>query len=267
MIRRSMPILARTSPQRHQPAEQGPDHLQPHAAGVATGCRRAATNAFLASWLLTLAGGVTGGQANDASHVARSPSGHGAVLPAELQTTEVRSAFGMVAAGSPEAARAGALMLEQGGNAVDAAVAAAFAIGVVNPLDAGLGGQAYALIHLNDGRDVAIDGSAPVPLRVIPDELKVLTESGFPYGYKFVCTPGTPAALAYALQRYGTKSLAQVLAPAIELADFGYIMMPHIEHIVAKYAGIMAENEVVASYLLKDGLTPWPAGRLCSPRR
>jgi gamma-glutamyltranspeptidase/glutathione hydrolase len=187
-------------------------------------------------------------------------------LPAELQTSEVTSAGGMVAAGSPEAARAGALMLQRGGNAVDAAVAAAFAMGVVNPLDAGLGGQAYVLIHLSGGRDVAIDGSAPLPLRFVPDELKILQESGFPYGYKFACTPSTPAALAYTLQRYGTMSLAQVLAPAIELADFGHVMMPHIELIVAKYAGIFREDETMANILLKDGRDPWPPGHVyCQP--
>jgi gamma-glutamyltranspeptidase/glutathione hydrolase len=266
MIRCSMPVLARTPPQTHQPAAQGPDRLARDARAVVTTFRRAATNAFLASCLLTLAAGLTGGQANDAWRVAGSPNRPEAVLPAELHTIEVRSALGMVAAGSPEAARAGARMLEQGGNAVDAAVAAAFAIGVVNPLDAGLGGQAYVLVHLSDGRDIAIDGSSPVPLRVVPDELKVLKETGFPYGYKFACTPATPAALAYALQRYGTMSLAQVLAPAIELADYGHVLMPHIELIVAKYAEIYRENEFLANLLLKDGLEPWPAEHVyCQP--
>jgi hypothetical protein len=160
--------------------------------------------------------------APDVRAVVPSPVASGVDLPPQLQTGEMRSFYGMVAAGVPEAARAGALMLEQGGNAVDAAVAAAFATGVVDPLNAGLGGQCYLLIHLQNGTDVAIDGSAPAPLRVLPEEIRPLKESGFLWGYKLAATPATPAALAYALKRFGTMNLAQVLAPASsQNMDFG----------------------------------------------
>jgi gamma-glutamyltranspeptidase/glutathione hydrolase len=261
-----MPILARTPPPTHQPPNQEPNHLKRHPRGFVTRFHRTATNALIASCLLAFATGVTGGQANDASRVARSPSGPEAALPEELQTIEVRSASGMVAAGSPEAARAGALMLERGGNAVDAAVAAAFAVGVVNPLDAGLGGQAYVLIHLRDGRNIAIDGSSPLPLRMVPEDIKPLKESGFLYGYKLAATPATPAALARALEQYGTMSLAQVLAPAIELADFGHVVMPHVQGVINGYAGAIRESEFLARTFLKDGLKPWPPGHVyCQP--
>lgn len=172
----------------------------------------------------------------------------------------------MVAAGLPEAAGAGARMLEQGGNAVDAAVAAAFAAGVVDPLNAGLGGQCYVLIHLRDGRDVAVDGSAPVPLRVVPDEIRPLKESGFLWGYKLVATPATPATLAYTLKRYGTMSLEQVLAPAIELAEFGYRTRPSILSVIDHYADRIRENEFLARTLLEDGLVPFPIDHVyCAP--
>jgi len=172
----------------------------------------------------------------------------------------------MVAAGVPEAARAGARMLEQGGNAVDAAVATAFAIGVVDPLNAGLGGQCYVLIHLRDGRDVAVDGSAPVPLGVVPEEIRPLKESGFLWGYKLAATPATPAALAYVLKRYGTMSLVQVLAPAIELADYGHQLKPSVVSVVDHYLERIRENEFLARTFLKDGLDPFPPDHVyCQP--
>jgi gamma-glutamyltranspeptidase/glutathione hydrolase len=172
----------------------------------------------------------------------------------------------MVACGIPEAARAGARILEQGGNAVDAAVAAAFALGVVDPFNAGLGGQCYVLVHLRDGRDVAIDGSAAVPLHVRPGELRPLKDSGHLWGYKFAATPATPAALAYTLQRYGTMTLAQVLAPAIDLAEFGSTFVPTIQAVIAHYADRARENEFLATTFLKDGLDPFPPGHVyCQP--
>jgi gamma-glutamyltranspeptidase/glutathione hydrolase len=189
-----------------------------------------------------------------------------APLPAELQTCEVRSAYGMVVSGIPEASRAGAVMLEQGGNAVDAAVAAAFANGVVDPLNAGLGGQCYLLVHLRDGRDVAIDGSAPLPLRIPIDELKTLKESGVLWGYQVATTPATPAALAYALKRYGTMSLAQVLAPAIELADQGHRIKPTVLCVVEEFLGRIRENAFLSNLLLKDGSDLWPPDHTyCQP--
>lgn len=184
-----------------------------------------------------------------------------------MQAIEETSAYGMVAAGIPEASRAGARILEQGGNAVDAAVATAFAVGVVDPLDAGLGGQCYVLIHLRDGRDVAIDGSAPVPLRVVPEEIRPLKESGFLWGYKLVATPATPAALAYALKRYGTMTLEQVLAPAIELAEYGHQLQPTILALVDHYADRIREDEFLAGTFLKEGLDPYPPGNVyCQPK-
>ena len=194
--------------------------------------------------------------------VAAPRSSPASQLPPELHAIEKRSAYGMVASGIPEASWAGALMLEQGGNAVDAAVAAAFALGVVDPFNAGLGGQCYALIHLRDGRDIAIDGSAPLPLRIDPHQIRRLNARGALDGYRLATTPATPAALAYALQRYGTMSLAQVLAPAIELADCGHPLMPTIEAVVDAYYEYIRQDPFFAGVFLKDGLVPFPPGHI-----
>jgi gamma-glutamyltranspeptidase/glutathione hydrolase len=222
---------------------------------------------LLALSCLAFAAGPADAGAQKASPVARSQGGPVSDSPSELPVSEERSPYGMVAAGVPEASQAGARILEQGGNAVDAAVATAFAAGVVDPINAGLGGQCYVLIHLRDGRDVAIDGSAPVPLRVVPDEIRPLKESGFLWGYKLVATPATPAALAYTLRRYGTMSLAQVLAPAIELAEYGHQLKPSIASVVDHYADRIRENEFLARTFLKDGLDRFPPDHIyCQPR-
>jgi gamma-glutamyltranspeptidase/glutathione hydrolase len=232
----------------------------------ATGGRVLLSGAFVAGGLLAASAALKDVHAQVAPPPTHSQNGPTTELPPELHALQATSADGMVVAGSPEAARVGALILKRGGNAVDAAVAAAFAIGVVNPLDAGLGGQSYILIHLRDGRDVAIDGSAPLPMRVVPEEIRPLKESGHLWGYKLVATPATPAALAYTLAHYGTMSLAQVLAPAIEIADYGHPLMPNLESIVTTYADRIRENVFLANLLLKGGSDPWPPGHVyCQP--
>jgi gamma-glutamyltranspeptidase/glutathione hydrolase len=221
---------------------------------------------LLALSFLVLAAGSADAGAPKGAPIASAPTGFLTEPAGELPVSEDRSPYGMVAAGIPEGAQAGARMLEQGGNAVDAAVATAFAIGVVDPLNAGLGGQCYVLIHLRDGRDVAVDGSAPTPFGVVPEEIRPLKESGFLWGYKLVATPATPATLGYILRRYGTMSLAQVLAPAIELAEFGHVLRRSTAAVVDHYQDRIRENELLARTFLKDGLELFPPEHVyCQP--
>jgi len=142
--------------------------------------------------------------------------------PASLYASEAHSDEGMVSTGSVEATRAGVQILEQGGNAVDAAVAAAFALGVADPGGSGLGGMTYILISLANGRTTAIDGSAIVPLAADAATLLQLRNSGEHMGAKAVAVPATLAALNHALERYGTMRLEEVLQPSIEIADRGF---------------------------------------------
>ena len=86
----------------------------------------------------------------------RPPANVQLAMPDLLRTQEATSPFGMVVASSQGAAWAGVEMLESGGNAIDAAVAACFAAGVTEPGSAGLGGQTLMLVWLSDGRGVAI---------------------------------------------------------------------------------------------------------------
>ena len=177
--------------------------------------------------------------------------------PPQLQTIEVRSEHGVVACASAGAALAGARVLGAGGNAIDAAVAAAFALGVGEPGASGLGGQTYMLVCLADGRCIAIDGSAVAPQRVSRYELKLLADAGRLHGHRTVATPATVAALAHALDRFGTLSLAEAIAPAIDLADAGVAFGAAQRTYVEGYLDKLRESPYLADMLLRDGLYPW----------
>ena len=132
---------------------------------------------------------------------------------------------GVVSAANPYAAEAGARMLEKGGNAVDAAVAIAYALNVVEPQSAGIGGGGFMLIHLANGhRTVAIDSREKAPAGATPgmfDGIGNASLQGVAVG-----VPGMVRGTALALESYGRLSLGEVLQPAIELAEAGFLATP-----------------------------------------
>lgn len=149
------------------------------------------------------------------------------------------------------ASEAGASLLARGGNAVDAAVATALALGVVEPNGSGLGGQTAMMIHLADPRQtVALDGSSRAPNRVTAETLR--TKKDRLRGYLATTVPSTPATLAYAQQRYGKRTWAECLAPAIELAEEGY-PIPELQHrLQIREAKHWADGNA-GDFFLKDG--------------
>ena len=147
----------------------------------------------------------------------------------------VTSTHGMVAAKHPLAARAGLSILRQGGNAVDAAVATAFVVGVVEPWASGLGGGGVLLISSRNTAPVAIDYGVRAPAGAQPDMFALdqgydretswwpsVRDEANIHGPLAVAVPGAPAGLATALAEFGTMSLADVLRPAIVLARDGF---------------------------------------------
>ncbi len=126
----------------------------------------------------------------------------------------------MVTTAHYEATNAGEAILANGGNAFDAAVASAFALGVCEPAASGLGGQTMVMLHdAKTGNKISLDGSSRAPHRIEPGKF---TKDDIRHGYNATTVPSTPAVLAYLLQTYGTKSLDEVLQPAIKLAEKGY---------------------------------------------
>ena len=135
----------------------------------------------------------------------------------------------MVVSSSSHAARAGAEMLAIGGNAVDAAVATAFAVGVTQPFSAGLGGGAFILIRLADGELIALDARETAPAAATRDMYLQpdLPERPSVHGPLAVATPGMVAGLAMVQKEHGTLPLSRVLEPAIRLAAAGFPLGPY----------------------------------------
>ena len=137
-----------------------------------------------------------------------------------LTPTQINSSkSGVVATADPLATQAGVRMLELGGNAVDAAVAAAFVLSVVDPSMSGIGGRAVLLLRKADGKFHGIDGATQVPKSFEPTD-KQLPD----FGYGTIGVPGALAAYSRALKEFGTLPLHLVLQPAIEFAEKGFIL-------------------------------------------
>jgi gamma-glutamyltranspeptidase / glutathione hydrolase len=145
--------------------------------------------------------------------------------PKEWPREPVRAAHGMVATDEPLASQAGVEILKRGGNAVDAAVATAFALAVVEPAAGNIGGGGFMLVRLADGKSTFFDyrevapGKASREMYIKPDGK--LDNEAATIGYRSVAVPGTVAGLALALKTYGHMKLAEVLQPAIRYAEQG----------------------------------------------
>jgi gamma-glutamyltranspeptidase/glutathione hydrolase len=169
------------------------------------------------------------------------------------------SGGGMVSTAFPDATEAGVEMLRRGGNAVDAACASAFALGVCEPQASGLGGQSMAILHFH-GKTIALDGSSRVPSLAHIDRIDKKTHRF--QGYKATTIPSTPAVLGYLHFRYGKLDWKEILEPAIKIAKEGYAIT-ELQHNLQKrelekFLGI--DSLTGAKYFLKDGKEPFAVG-------
>jgi gamma-glutamyltranspeptidase/glutathione hydrolase len=140
----------------------------------------------------------------------------------------------MVAADEALASQAGAEILQRGGNAIDAAVATAFALAVVEPAAGNIGGGGFMLVRLANGKANFFDyremapGNATRDMYIKPNG--TLDKEASVIGYRSVAVPGTVAGLALALKTDGTMKLAQVLRPAIRYAEEGIPVTEKLAH-------------------------------------
>ncbi len=138
-----------------------------------------------------------------------------------LQQKVVRSRNGVVTTAHPLATTAGVKMLAAGGNAMDAAVAAAFTLSVVEPSMSGIGGRAQILIYTPAGGVHGIDATTQAPpFYKFKDTLAVK------YGYETIAVPGVVKGLTDGLSEFGSLPLAKVMNPAIKYAQNGFTLLP-----------------------------------------
>ena len=138
----------------------------------------------------------------------------------------VNAKHGMVVSVSSYATEVGVNILKKGGNAIDAAVAVGFALAVTYPSAGNIGGGGFMVIHLADGKNTAIDFREKAPLSANKD-MYINKEGEFVpelslEGTTSAGVPGSVAGLIYALEKYGTMTLAEVIQPAIGLAKNGW---------------------------------------------
>jgi gamma-glutamyltranspeptidase/glutathione hydrolase len=181
-----------------------------------------------------------------------------------LPALAVWGAHGMVAADHRLASQAGVEILQGGGNAVDAAVATAFAVGVVNPSSSGIGGGGFMLIFLaRSGGAVALDYRETAPAAAAQDMFvrdgQVVPELSR-HGGLAVAVPGEVAGLAAALRRYGTLPLATVMQPAIRYAGDGFVIEKHLADEIADTSTALLANPVLARNFLHADGSPLGAG-------
>jgi len=158
--------------------------------------------------------------------------------PFPSQRMPVMASNGMVATSQPLAAQAGLSMLQRGGNAVDAAVATAIALTVVEPTTNGIGADAFALVW-DGSRLHGLNGSGRSPKSLQADDLRERGYNQIPnFGWLPVTVPGAPATWGDLHQRFGRLPLEVVMAPAIAYAEEGYPVTP----IVAQYWEIAAKR-------------------------
>ena len=133
----------------------------------------------------------------------------------------VRGEAGLVTSVDENATRAGAEVLRRGGNAVDAAVAVAFALAVTHPSAGNIGGGGFMLVRLAGGETHAIDFREMAPAAATVEKNTEQLKAGA-IGYLSAAVPGTVAGMSFAAEKFGTRPLSELVAPAVDLARKGH---------------------------------------------
>ena len=164
---------------------------------------------------------------------------------------------GAVAANHPLAAQAGLLALRAGGNAVDAAVATALALSVVEPMMSGLGGDGfYHVFDAKTGRAIVFNGTGPAPQAATPERYA----AGIPRtGPLSVSLPGLVAGLGMMHRQFGRLPWRDLFAEAVHYARDGVAATPHYGHFAADHLATLRADPRSAAVFLADGKAP-PAG-------
>ncbi|MEZ5739324.1 MAG: gamma-glutamyltransferase [Burkholderiaceae bacterium] len=176
---------------------------------------------------------------------------------------------GMVVTNHPLASAAGAQMLLEGGNAIDAAIAALFTLTVVEPMMVGVLGGGLAHVRLANGRHLVVDGLSTAPAAARPDMYEPLSNELATYrdtrgranllGPLAIAVPGALRAWCHLLEQAGTMPLAEVLGPAQRYARHGFVATPYLQTCVQDNAAFLQADPGLARLFLPGG-APIEAG-------
>ncbi len=170
----------------------------------------------------------------------------------------VISRYGIVAAENPLAAQAGVSILQQGGNAIDAAVATNAVMGLVAPTSNGIGGDLFALVYdAKTGKLYGLNASGWAPEKLSSEFLKRQGHTGMPYrGVHSVTVPGAVDGWAKLLERFGRLKFAQVLAPAVRYAEEGFPVTELVSELWSGAVPMLSSQENAARTYLIDSRAP-----------
>jgi gamma-glutamyltranspeptidase/glutathione hydrolase len=214
---------------------------------------------------------IAPGCAKPAQHADAPASTAASAIPSSwpyAKDVTVTAAHGMVATDAPLATHVGAQVLRDGGNAVDAAIATAFALAVVLPAAGNLGGGGFLVAHMGDGREGALDFRETAPGASTRDmylgangraDYRSIT------GELSVGVPGSVAGLWAAHERYGSKPWAALVAPAIALAEQGFVVDSDFAGAIRADSARLARFPASAALFLPNGRVPHPGDHWRNP--
>lgn len=187
------------------------------------------------------------------------------------EKTPVTASRGMIVTNHPLASAAAAEMIASGGNAIDATVAALFALTVVEPMMVGIFGGGTALIRLADDRELIVDGLSTAPAIARPDSFRPVSDTWPTYmetegwenrvGPKAIAVPGNLKAWCEVAERFGRLPLAILIEPAIRHASRGFAVTPYLATCIEDTAFDLRNDSAIASVFVPGG-KPLQAGDL-----
>ncbi|WP_172294761.1 gamma-glutamyltransferase [Pseudoruegeria sp. HB172150] len=186
--------------------------------------------------------------------------------PAVQFTCDKRPASGtegVVVTNNPNGTAAGAEILAAGGNAVDAAVAALLALTVAEPMMVGIAGGGVSHLRLPDGRHVVVDALSTAPAATGPETFEPVSDDPDHYmdtrdrrnevGPSAVAVPGNLAGWCLMQEKYGRLPFADVIDPAIRIAERGFTVTPYLFGTIREHADDLRKDTEIASLLFQDG--------------
>ena len=212
---------------------------------------------FVASLLALIPTSASAQEPPSPSPQPREFSGRSAKEENDWLKSPVRAAKGMVVSDESLGSAAGLEILKHGGNAVDAAVAVAFALAVVEPQAGNIGGGGFMLVRMKNGQAHFVDYRETAPAASSRDMYttgaSASDKEASIVGWKSIGIPGTVAGLALALKMYGTRKLPEVMAPAIALAENGFPLDARLATELQDESATLGRFPATKKIFLKDG--------------